>query len=342
VTWQHPLRASIVRHPWVWFFLVALVPVVVVSAPGSLSGVFAVDIDGYALLAALLVAWAGDVGPKAPRRRGRRIAVFAVALLACLWITWWTYGGSTLRVASIPSALIISFALAAYFSPTAALRGISSPLLRLRASWSAYAIALLAWPLIGGAGILVSRLGSAGPAMTRGDGSPSVIHILLGALGSSLVTALPTTMGWYGFAAKRLLGSLSPLVTALVVGPLTWLAILIPFSAWSGLFHWFLPLTLLRAFAAAVVALWVYKRSRGSLVPVAVFFVAVGTMPIAELLWAGERFRHGAGFDDLVLAGQCLLALLLAIQGRMWRRPESPRRRSRQVGLADGSPAPAD
>ena len=174
------------------------------------------------------------------------------------------------------------------------------------------------------------------------DAGPSPAHIILAALGAALVMALPAAMAWYRFAARRLLNRLSPLATAIVVGPLPWLAVLGPLLARESHLGWFIPLSVLSTLAAAIVAVWVYERSRGSLLPVTMFLIAVDTVPIVVVVWAGDRFGNGAGLDDLLLGAHCLLALVLVLRGGMWRRPESRRLDRSQVRLVDPSAASAD
>jgi hypothetical protein len=156
-----PLAAKgiIARHPWWWFFLVGLVPVVVVSLSGSLISVFAVNVDGFVVLAALLVAWACDAGKKAPRRSGRRLALFVAVVVA--WMAGFLALGGTPEeiVGSLPAVIFTAFAIAAVYSPTAALRDLARPLFRLRAQPVAWSVALLAWPLLEALGVLIARVG---------------------------------------------------------------------------------------------------------------------------------------------------------------------------------------
>lgn len=320
-------RHVMARHPWRWFFAVALIPTVVVALPGSLSSVDAVNVDAFALLAAMLVAWAGDEGEKAASRSGLRTAVFLAAL--AVWaLTWWRLGVGSGNLVSdlvpaLPAALIVAAALAAIFSPSAALRDLVRPLLVLRASRRAYLLPLLAWPLLGGLAILLSHTGS-GHAAWGGVGLSLKLDILRGTFAGAVFTAIAAAIAWYGFAARRLLRRLSPLLTALIVGPTLWLAVFLTLSIAlrSSPVNATVLLVLLEAFAVAIVAVWAYQRSRGSLVPVLLFLIESNVTLTLVWLWSGPRFNNGDQPSYLMVALNGLLALAFVAQGRMWRRPD--------------------
>jgi hypothetical protein len=317
-----PLALAMARHPWRWFFAIALIPTVVVGLPDSFSLFSEVNTGGFAVLAAVLVAWAGDAGEKTEPRGGRRLAVFLAVLVAWSALTWWSGRGTLGLVLGLPSAIFTAFALAAIYSPTAALRDLARPLLRQRAPWTTYAVALLAWPLLAGVAILISRLGTTAPVQDFGGGPSWHSDIGSEVLAYAIVTAVPVAIAWYGFAAHRLARRFSPLLVAALVGPPAWLAILLPLSLRWGDFAPFATRTLLSEFAVAIVAVWVYQRSAGSLLPVAVVLTGAYTAPSIVYFWSGPRFAMGNGLNYLIAGLECLLALGLAVQGRMWRTPE--------------------
>jgi hypothetical protein len=306
------LKRAIARHPWWWFFLVALVPTALVAAGGSWSVSIFVITDGFAVLGALLVAWASDAAPKVTGRTGARIAVFLVTLIAFLAVTGWVYGAWVL---ALPTAVFTAVALSGAWSPTISLRDLVRPLLRLHASTAAWLVALLAWPLLGALTIAASHIGA--PANVHGESFLPASIIPWGFL-----VALPTAIGWYGFAARRLLRRTSAVNTALLVGLLPWIAVFAPRSIWST------PLvgdyglrTSLDAFAFAIVALWVYQRSRDSLLPVFVLLAETAIVAWAVFAWSAPRI-WGSDRQDLIAVGlHSAFALVLLLQGRMWRRP---------------------
>jgi hypothetical protein len=307
-------RRTLSRRPWLSFFLIALLPTVVVAAGGSLSGVVEVNVDGFAVLAALLVAWATGAEPKVQGRIGMRIAVFALALIVLLAVTGWLFGDLFTLWLALPTSIFIAAALSGAWSPTVAVRDLVRPLLRVRASAAAWAAALLSWPLLGAVGIAVSHVGA--PANVHGES-----YLPASLFAGALFSALPVTIGWYGFAAPRLLLRSSALITALLVGLLPWLAVILPLSVWSTPLNTYVLRSSFDAFALALVALWVYQRSRSSLLPVLVLLVAANVVNFAVLVWWVPRVYQSGG-RGLFMAGlHCALALGLLLHGRMWRRP---------------------
>jgi hypothetical protein len=287
---------------------------VVVAAPGNMSYVAQVNVDGFAVLAALLAAWASDTGAKVPGRIGARIAAFVAASAALLAVAGWLGGDLFSLWLALPTSLIIAFALSAAYSPSVALRDLVRPLLGLRASAAAWIVALLAWPLLGAAAIAASHIGA--PANVQGGWVFSA-SILLWAV----LTALPAAIGWYGFAARRLLLRTSALNTALLVGLLPSLAVVLPLSVWSSPVSTFVLRTSLDSLALAVVAVWVYQRSRGALLPVLVLLIETSVVAWAVFVWSAPRI-YPSGRPDLIAAGlHCAFAFGLLLQGRMWHRP---------------------
>jgi hypothetical protein len=307
-------RRAIARHPWWWFFLIALVPTVVVAAPGRLSVVAQVNVDGFAVLAALLVARASDTEGKVQGRISARIVVFVVALAVLLAMTGWLFGDPASLWLALPTCLFVAFALSGAYSPSVALRDLVRPLLHRRASAAAWAVALLAWPLLGAVGIAASHIGA--PANVQGEW-----YFPASIVPGAVFMALPVAIGWYGFAARRLLLRTSALNAALLVGLLPWLAVVLPLSVWSTPLSTFVLRTSLDGLALAVVAVWIYQRSRGSLLPVLVLLIETNVVAWAVFVWSAPRI-YPSGRRDLIMAGlHCAFALGLLLQGRMWRRP---------------------
>jgi hypothetical protein len=134
--------------------------------------------------------------------------------------------------------------------------------------------------------------------------------------------------------ARRMLPRLSPLVTALLVGALPWLAVVLPLSIWSTPLDSFVLQTVLHAIVVAVVGLWVLRRSPASLLPITAFLVLAYAVPSLVVFWAGPRFAVGESVDWLILGLHWALALALIVQGRMWRWPNVSRAESLAAGGA--------
>ena len=326
---QEAPRRGIAIHPWRWFFLVALLPTAVVALSGSLMATSEVNTDGFALLAALLVARSCDRCAPLPAATGRRILLFAVSLAAILAIVWLGNDGVGALVLYVFTAVVTAVALSGAYSPTPALRDLVRPLLHARAHWSAWLVAVLAWPLLGVAGVVISRLGA--PTQAIGlDGDLLGPGFVVGAI----VAEIPATLAWYGFAARRLLASRSALLTAVLVSLVPWLAVVLPASIWSdplnqlvlGFSHPFDSYVIrscLGALAVGVVGIWILQRSRPGLLPVLVFLSETTIVSWAVFVWAGTRFGLGDGLSWLMVGLHWLLAVVLVVQGRMWRQGES-------------------
>ena len=323
---QEAPRRGIAIHPWRWFFLVALLPTAVVALSGSLMATSEVNTDGFALLAALLVARACDRSAPLPPATARRVVLFAASLAAILAVVRLGSDGVGALVLYLFTGVVTAVALSDACSPTPALRELVRPLLHVRARWSAWLVAVLAWPLLGVAGVAISRMGA--PAQATGFGSD-----LLGPwfVAGAIIAAVPATLAWYGFAARRLLASRSALFTAALVGLVPWLAIVLPASIWSdplnqlvlGFSHPFdsyVVRSCLGALAIGVVGVWILQRSRPSLLPVLVFLSETTIVAWAVFVWAGTRFGFGDGLSWLMVGLHWLLAVVLIVQGRMWRR----------------------
>jgi len=316
----HSLKHHIALHPWRWFFALALVPTLVISLPGEME---ALDTVIFAVLAAMLVAWSCDDGAKAAKHRVGRVAAFVIVFAAYMLPLLW--GG---RVPGFYALLwhaslgaVTALALAAVFSPTASLRELVRPLLHWRAPWQAYVVAVAVWPLMGCLVIAARRQPSTGSSVGSESGFGLTQSFVLAALLTVLLTAIPTAVAWYGFAAPRLLGRLSPLMTALIVGPLPWLAVLLPVGAWDHYSSPFVPLFLLQQLALAIVAVWLYLRSKGSLLPVVLLFAVSNAVSTAVAIWLGAGRGPDYATTLALLTLEGLLALVLVMQGRMWRRP---------------------
>jgi hypothetical protein len=311
---ERSLRGLVARHPWRWFFLIALVPTAVVALGGSLLTVTQLNPDGFAVLAAVLVAWSCAEGERMPGRPAVRAVVFVLAFVALLALQTWGFSDVASVVLVAPTALFTAFALSGTFAGMPALRELARPLARLRASAAAWLVALLAWPLLCAIAIAASFIGA--PAGVHGGGDWFPPRFVIGVL----VTSLPAAIAWYGFAARRLLRSLSALEGALLVGLAPWLAVVLPLSVWSSPLHAFVLRTSLAAFALGVIAVWVLQRSRGSVVPVLLLLAAADLAPLVVRALSAPRVLGDGGSARLV-AAEVAFALVLALQGRMWRRP---------------------
>ena len=311
-------------------------------------------------LVALVCCWAIS-GPRSwPSRRFTQLFIVVAVVLVTMtalcveaWLVWRIdrslfagAGGSPgVHLASMPSlgswihrelgtsilwlrALVAGLVLAGVVSPFTAIRRLARALVswRGRRVWLLVAVALL----VPGVCAAAARIGGS-LAPLAVDGSVP-IHYSVSYSVAAFVTALlinvPLVFAWYGFVGERLARRVSPLVAALVIG----LALVLPSqlmlrivdrSGLSGLNDAWYVLTLMSVIAVAVLAVWLARKARGSLVPTAVLFAAVSAGTNVVVLTSSNGGISGRTRE---LYPGCIIvaAVLFALAGRMWRKTEAP------------------
>jgi hypothetical protein len=123
----------------------------------------------------------------------------------------------------------------------------------------------------------------------------------------------------------------SPLVAALVVSGLPWLATTVTLGVRNRFFGSYDVLSLLDLAATSIVALWLCVRCRNSLLPVLVLFSVAQMSTIAVEIFAWSGFGGSPGAHLALVGAEWVLALGLIGHGRMWRSPVRP---------SDPGPAP--
>jgi membrane protease YdiL (CAAX protease family) len=250
--------------------------------------------------AASLVAWVLAAGVFiAHNRLSNPMPLSAPALIVIL-------------VAVLPVALVISMA----YSTNPAVRTLVAPLLRLRGvgGWALLALALplacivlasLVSKLLGRYYLVSSQLPDADPAML-GRAAITFVYQLF------FFNATGEEVGWRGFALPRFQARVSPLVASLILG-LFW-------SPW----HFFLwqaegrpvlspPFWGERYYThilATLLIVWLFNRSRGSILVAGVIHAAANTV-----------FAFFPRLDWPVYNGvMVVLVAALIVGDRMWRR----------------------
>jgi hypothetical protein len=224
---------------------------------------------------------------------------------------------SFLQLALVPAALV-GYTASCACSPVAAVRKLVRPLFAWRLPWDRYAFALLTFPALAVLVVITSHLLSA-HAGSDGSASGAVVvrQWLRIAIADALVAA-PFIVGWCGFAARRLLARFSPLAVGLLLGALLvaadWLPDLLrpPVAVATT--------SILGALATSIVAVWLYQRSRGSLLPVLLLRATNTTLIVGAL--AGTGFGQGFGRYEVFTAAECAVAIGLVLGWQMWRGPE--------------------
>jgi membrane protease YdiL (CAAX protease family) len=270
-------------------------------------------------LAGMVVARAADKGERAGSR-GRRWAAFGISWAAatCVSVIYLMRtsgdgaGPSSFILISCLGALFPAFVISGAFSRISSVRAYLSTLVRPRGSIVWYLVALFAFPCIHLLGNLITRLAGLegpGPAESMSLGLFSLalitfIHVLF------YTGGINEESGWRGFALPRLQAHLCPLAACLVVWgfhmlwelpfdtvfsgtPWPWMSRLVWMPSWSILF------------------VWVYNRTRGSILAPVLFHASMNTMnPLMRVLPASDA-------GTFVLVG---LAAFAVAYDRMWER----------------------
>ena len=308
------------RHPWLTFVLVGLVPALLLS--GNVLG-RAVSLAAlFPALAAVLVISDGDDLVATPGHRVDRILVALGAWVVLIGVELMEGGLAaplwTLLVAGVPAA-IAAWVLSGVYSPSPRVRSLVRSLGTVRGSCAAWVVALVAWPAAATLAVLVcSRL--PGVAVLSPVRPSAGLH-LAGWIATGVFSSALAAVGWYGFAARRLLPRLSPLLTGLLIGVLQWLLVwgisLSPDALTEPLHLWGLT----GSAATGVATVWVYERSRGSLLPVWLMGSILVAAHWASFLAILPEAGRAALLTEAFAVTRLGVAIVLVVAGRMWRAP---------------------
>ena len=229
-------------------------------------------------LAALFVCWLVGEPQKGPVRPALRLLIFAVSALvyvAALLLGYpdlfsTRFGQTPLDY--LPIALVVGLLVQGLLSQNAGLRHLSQPLLRWRAPWYIYAIALFAWPLLAVVVVALSRY-LPWASLDSGYGG----YPLTDALRSVWVDAVlmaPWALAWFGYGVPVLLSRHSALLAGVTFGLLTWsnqlIIRIVHGTALAAPEASILCLNLGGVIALSVVVVWLFQRARGSIWPLAI------------------------------------------------------------------------
>ena len=306
------------RSAWLTFLIVGLAPAVVLS--GNVLGATVPPAALFPALAALLATASGDENRPLPGYQARRLLLAAGVVLVL--------GGATLARSGLSSPLYSAFvvgvptALSAWvlsgaYSPSPAVRALVRPLASARGTRSAWLVAAVVWP---GAAALSVAVCTRLPGLSLASDGRSGLDLLTGWVVPGVIGGALAAVAWYGFAARRLQPRLSPLATGLLIGAAQWAATWATALGWTGLTEPFFLARLAGSAAAALVAVWVLARSRGSLLPVwllgALLPVSKG---VALLLVSVDVVARADTLEQIFALVQVAVALALVVAARMWR-----------------------
>jgi hypothetical protein len=180
-------------------------------------------------------------------------------------------------------------------------------------------VAAVAWP---GAAALAVAVCARLPGLSFDTGGRPGLDLLTGWVVPGVVGAALAAVAWYGFAARRLQPRLCPLATGLLIGAAQWVATWATALGWTGPAEPFFLARLAGSAAAALVAVWVLARSRGSLLPVWLLGALLpASMGAALLLVSVDAVARADTLEQVFALFQAALAAVLVLAGRMWRRP---------------------
>lgn len=353
-------KTPLARHPLIWFFMLtgaAYVASIGFAATREDMGLPDQDwlnrlhnVSWLVIALVALVCCRAISGPqdRPPRRLAQLSIVVAVTLLAMAalalesWVQWLVYGVGTVEHRSwlsvelrhllvyAPSwlqALGVGLVLAGTLSPFPAIRRTARALLAWRGAqiWRLAGLALLVPAASAASAVIVVVL------IAAVEGRPLTFHHLFIWIGVEFVTLVllnvPLVFAWYGFVAERLLVQLSPLLAALVVG----LASVMPYQlGWwvvnARVGNWVpydlpIALSVVGQVALAVPAVWLVRKAGGSLLPTVLLLAGgmVGTGVATSTGWSQSIL---AGASEIYTTALVVAAVLFAVLGRMWQRPE--------------------
>ena len=318
------LNAWIAYHPVAAFFSLAyffswpLFAVVLFVAPRNmvLQGTLGSVAVFAPAMAAMVVARAVDPGRVESGRVSRWTAFLAG------WVVAWTVlvlFAFQVRHAPVVTPMVVfsgvlallpAFVLSRAFSPAAGIRRHFRSLLAPRGNLSWYLLALLAVPAVQLAGAGITWLfGARGGSHPLADipASPSIVALFF-LHGLLFAGGINEESGWRGFALPLLQRRYSPLAAALVV--------------WVFWALWHLPMDLASRDGAvsilmnrgvlnaiwSVLFMWVFNRTKGSLLAPALFHPAMNT--------SGMLLPRTDAATVLFI----VLVLGAVVSDRMWRR----------------------
>jgi membrane protease YdiL (CAAX protease family) len=270
-------------------------------------------------LAGIIVARAADTGERAAGRSMRWpafgiswVIAAGISILYLMRTSGGNAGPASFLLISCLGALFPAFIISGAFSRVTSVRAYLSTLVRPRGNIAWYLVALLAFPAIHLLGNGITRImGQAGPEAAEGMSLGLLALIAITFIHVFFYTGgINEESGWRGFALPRLQARFCPLIACLIVwgfhvlwelpfdtifsgSPWPWMSRLVWMPSWSVLF------------------VWVYNRTRGSILAPALFHASMNTMnPLMRVLPATD-----AGTFLLVAS-----AVFAVVYDRMWKR----------------------
>jgi membrane protease YdiL (CAAX protease family) len=261
------------------------------------------------------------------------IFAFFVLTYAIGWgcIPFWTFQAGSPFIAAL---IVIPIAYG-----WAGLRELGSRMIRWRVRWYWYALAVgLPLAVLVLTAALNVALGASAPSLAGLGSVSSVLLVFAVRLVNPGDGALGEEPGWRGFALPGLQGTLSPLVSTLILGVLvTGWHVPILFLEEGGLQPAIIVGYLLGSLAVTFWYSWLFNRTGGSALMTLVSHAAQGTITIGGLWSAGADFAQANLLNGVVL---CVVAIgLVVFDRKAWRGP-APVRATTPPAVSSGRAAP--
>jgi membrane protease YdiL (CAAX protease family) len=247
-------------------------------------------------------------------RRHRLVAFFVLSYV----LAWWSWPLSAMGLMEDSfwpaGPLVAAIVVLSFADGRAGWRDLGARLIRWRVGWQWYAVGVL---------LPLSGLAAAAALNVTVWDAPSPVFADLAWSGFALAFVvrwvnpldgpLGEEPGWRGYALPRMQATMSPLVTAVVLGLVV-----------AG---WHLPLVfyddlgvagLPGTFVITIVYVWFFNHTNGSLLMALLFHVSQGSITFSDLGFAGADLSRMDALSAMVWA---VIAIgVLVLDRRAWRR----------------------
>jgi membrane protease YdiL (CAAX protease family) len=244
-------------------------------------------------------------------------ALVVAAALECVDHLWWNHHvQAALIVLDVLLITLIAFVVSRLRSARKGVRDLVRAVTQWRVGLGWYVLALGLWPALVLAGNAAARWLAIGLPPSPTWPEVSIVPIVLESFSWFLLFGGPLSEepGWRGYALPRLAKRFSPLVASVILGAL-WGLWHVPLHL-MGMYYGGAMGALIRVqeIPRAILFTWLYNRTKGSLLLSILFHAAVNTTS----LFLPRSF-------GLVLGLCTIVAVVVVIADKMWRRPPTIR-----------------
>lgn len=283
----------------------------------AMQGLFGLIATFSPAIVALIISRIASPAPKLPRSRSRWIVFIGAWIISAAVMvlhTWQIRGAPLTGQVIIPSAIVAllpAWLISCSLSRIPGVRELFGTILRPRGDIIWYLIAFLTVPAVQavGAGVTLFAGGEVSSSLSEYSISEVMVLIVLTFSQGFLVNGgINEETGWRGFVLPRLQARF-PVIVAAVIVWFFWALWHIPYDLGNNtplesiLFN-----RIVLNFIWAVLFVWVYNRTRGSLLAPAIFHPAMNTF--------GEFLPR----TDAATVIFILLVIIVIVYERMWKK----------------------